>query len=81
MIESRFKLLIMVLGLSVALAFGAPQLAFAQDGDDAAEAAEEAAESAEDAAEESAFGEEIVVTGSRAQPRSVTESMVFRSTC
>ena len=44
--------------------------------EEAEEAADEAEEAAEEATEETAFGEEIVVTGSRAQPRSVTESMV-----
>jgi len=85
MIESRLKLTVLALGLAVALLFGVPQQTLAQEGEDAA--AEEMEEKAEMAAEEMAdeedaeveeagFGEEIIVTGSRAQPRSVTESMV-----
>jgi len=74
MIDSKFRSSFLVLGLIVALFVGLPLQAVAQDEEMAAEGDQGEAE--EQAAEEAPFSEEIVVTGSRAQPRSVTESMV-----
>ncbi len=69
--KTRFRaffVLLLALGL---VAFG-PQMVLAQDDTPA----EEAEDSSGDDAPEEVFSEEIVVTGTRAQPRSVIESTV-----
>ncbi len=78
MIGSTFKNVLLVLGLALVLVVGLPQLAFAQDDGDAAEAEEAAEDAADEATEDTQgdFGETIVVTGSRTEGRSVVESMV-----
>jgi iron complex outermembrane receptor protein len=73
MIDSGFRNGFLVLGLIVVLCAGLPTQALAQDDEAPAEEADTDEAPAEEA---SPFSEEIVVTGSRAQPRSVTESMV-----
>ena len=65
---------LLMAGLIVPLFIGLPQEVYAQDDGAEQEAADEQ-EGEEEAAEET-FSEEIVVTGSRAQPRSAVESMV-----
>jgi iron complex outermembrane receptor protein len=73
--RNRLKDTLFVLGLAVILVVGIAPQAFAQD-DAAAEDAEgEAMEEVEDQ-EDTEFSDVIVVTGTRAQPRSVIESMV-----
>lgn len=83
MIGRRLREILPVLGLAVVLIIGVAPQAFAQDeeaadaemtDDAAAEEAEEVEEAEE--AEEVQFADVIVVTGTRAQPRSVIESMV-----
>jgi iron complex outermembrane receptor protein len=80
---SRFKVLFLIFGLAFLLFVGLPQLVAAQDEveeTEEAEAEEAEAEEAEaeeaEAEEEPAYSDVIVVTGTRAQPRSVVESMV-----
>ncbi len=63
---------LLMAGLIVPLFIGLPQEVYAQD--DGAE--QEAADEKEDEEADKTFSEEIVVTGSRAQPRSAVESMV-----
>ena len=70
----RLRSVIGVLSMSLALVPATGVLA-QEEGEEAAEAQEEAVEE-EPEAEPEAFGEEIVVTGSRAQPRSALESIV-----
>lgn len=73
--EPRWPILLFMLLLPLA---GMPSLTLAQE-EPASEATPPAAEDAAEEPEEpetSRFGQEIVVTGSRSQPRSVTESMV-----
>lgn len=74
MIDSKFRNSFLVFSLIVALFVGLPVQAVAQDEEMAAEETDDMA--ADDQAEDEGFSDEIVVTGSRAQPRSVTESMV-----
>ncbi len=69
MAESRFRRVLVIFGL-LALLVGIPQPVVAQE-----EAEAEEAEATESEAEEE-FSEVIVVTGTRAQPRSVVESIV-----
>lgn len=69
----KLKDLIMIFGLAIVLVIGVAPLAFAQD-DEAAEAEGDSEEMEAEEAEE--FSDVIVVTGTRAQPRSVVESMV-----
>lgn len=81
MIRRAAETMRLALGLVVAIVLTVPHVAMAQDTAVAeqAEADEQqpAAEAEpEEPAAEAAFSEAIVVTGSRAQPRSVTESMV-----
>jgi len=77
MILSRLRNSFLVLGLAFALLAVLPPMAIAQD-DDAAQDEAAADDAAEDTEDEAAggFSEEIVIVGSRAQPRSATESMV-----
>ncbi|MEM9552861.1 MAG: TonB-dependent receptor [Acidobacteriota bacterium] len=67
-------LLLLTLGLP-AMGWAQADEAAAEDSSEGAASATEDAEAAEEPVDE-AFGEEIVVTGSRAQPRSAVESMV-----
>lgn len=67
MTRSSLRGKLLMLGLIVPLLVGLPLYAEAQDEAEEGEGANET---------EEIFGEEIVVTGSRAQPRSVLESMV-----
>ncbi len=71
---SRLNVTFLILGLVVALCAGMAQEAVAQE--EAEMAAQEEAEKAEEAEGETEFADVIVVTGSRAQPRSVVQSMV-----
>lgn len=66
---------LVILGLVVPLVLGLPFSASAQEDSAQAEDSEAAKTDADDP-EETEFSEEIVVTGSRARPRSVVESMV-----
>ncbi|MDX1502348.1 MAG: TonB-dependent receptor [Thermoanaerobaculia bacterium] len=70
---SPFQRTFWIFALAIALLVGMTPAALAQGEGDAETDTEEAEEAA---AEEPQFGEIIVVTGTRAQPRSVTESMV-----
>lgn len=65
---SRFRSALLAAGLIAPLSLAAPQLGWAQE--------EEAAEEQEEGEAGETFSEEIVVTGTRAQPRSAVESMV-----
>jgi len=81
MVHSRFKGSLLILGLVLTLVIGLPALGAAQDdmdekASDQGEMGDEMTDDEMEAEEASGFSEEIVVTGSRAQPRSVTESMV-----
>ena len=78
MIGSRMNNKMWMLGLIALLCFGLALPAVAQEAAEDAAATDEAAtdEAAEPEIEGEVFAEEIVVTGSRAQPRSAIESMV-----
>ena len=72
MIGSRFRNVLLVLGMAALLVAAAPVQAVAQDDGEAADEAQD--EAREETAEE--FEDVIVVTGSRTEGRSVVESMV-----
>ncbi len=84
MIEKRLRGTGLIFGLILALVIGYSPQVFAQDpepmeeAEEAVEEGQEMADAADDmeVEEEAAFADVIVVTGSRAQPRSATESMV-----
>ena len=78
MVQSKLVDKLLILGLIALLPIGLTLPLIAQDEAEAAEAAEEeeADAAAEEPAADAGFGEEIVVTGSRAEPRSVIESIV-----
>ena len=65
---SKFREALLVAGLIAPLSLSAPQMVWAQD--------EAAQEEGDDEDAEEIFSDEIVVTGTRAQPRSAVESMV-----
>lgn len=75
MIDFHARNTLLVLGLTAALFGGMPQRALGQE-EEPEEAAAEAAEAGDESTEGSEFSDVIVVTGSRAEPRSVIESMV-----
>ena len=74
MIRGKLENPFLVIGLVFLLALGLPLLATAQEADPEAEEVE--GESADTSEEEPEYSDVIVVTGTRAQPRSVVESMV-----
>ena len=74
---AKLRRAVVICGVAMLVVFGALPEAVAQDEDQAPEAAEDqAAEDPEPEEEAQEFSEEIVVTGTRAQPRSIVESMV-----
>ena len=76
MAHGRFGGSTLIFGLLFLLLAGLPLPAVAQDEGEAAEQEEAAQDEAEQEGEEAEFSEVIVVTGTRAQPRSVVESIV-----
>ncbi len=74
MTMNRLRDLVLILGLAVLVVAGVAPQAFAQDDGEMAESMDEG--DGEEAQETEEFSDVIVVTGTRAQPRSVVESMV-----
>ncbi|MCP4202640.1 MAG: TonB-dependent receptor [bacterium] len=74
--RSRLRDTLLVTGLALILAAGVAPQAYAQDEGEGTEQAEGDAAETTEAKEAQEFSDVIVVTGTRAQPRSVVESMV-----